>query len=159
MVVLGAVSVVVGGLVAAITGPLALAHGSWLAAYLVLVWGVGQFAMGTVESSRDSGPPERRRSTGWTQLACLNVGNAAVVVGTLTRQPLLVDAAVVLLLVAFVIALLGSTRRATQQLGDVAGVSANGAASGIIMWLYRVFIALLIISLPVGAVLAHLRDS
>jgi len=37
---LGAALVVVGGLVAAVTSPLALAKGSWLAAFLVLVCGV-----------------------------------------------------------------------------------------------------------------------
>ena len=39
---LGVALVVLGGLVAAVTGPLELAKGSWLAAYLVLVAGVSQ---------------------------------------------------------------------------------------------------------------------
>ncbi len=41
-----ALSVIVGGLVAAVAGPLGLAQGSWLAAYLVLVCGVGGWGSG-----------------------------------------------------------------------------------------------------------------
>ena len=43
--VLGSVGVVLGGLLAAVTGPLALPMGSWAAAYLVLVVGVGQIVL------------------------------------------------------------------------------------------------------------------
>ena len=45
-------SVVLGGLVAAVTEPLDLTHGSWVAAYLVLVGGVGQGAMGRARLRR-----------------------------------------------------------------------------------------------------------
>ncbi|MCE5292393.1 MAG: hypothetical protein LLG14_24605, partial [Nocardiaceae bacterium] len=48
LVVLGMSQVILGGLVAAVTRPLALTHGSWLAAYLVLVGGVAQYTMGRV---------------------------------------------------------------------------------------------------------------
>jgi len=41
MTVGGAGCVIVGGLVAAVTGPSGLEQGSWLAAYSVLVCGVG----------------------------------------------------------------------------------------------------------------------
>ena len=41
--------VVAGGLVAAVTGPLRLEHGSWAAAYLVLVGGVAQGALGIAQ--------------------------------------------------------------------------------------------------------------
>lgn len=158
MVMIGAVCIVAGGLIAAITSPLELVHGSWLAAYLVLVCGVAQFAMGIVELGHAAGSAgEIPRSRGWTQVVTLNIGNAGVIVGTLMRDPLIVDAAIVLLLVAFIIALLGSTGSATQSLGALAGLRHNGGATQFLTWLYRVFLVLLVISLPVGAVLAHLR--
>ena len=42
----GSSCVVVGGLVAAATGPTGFEDGSWVAAYLVLVGGVAQIALG-----------------------------------------------------------------------------------------------------------------
>lgn len=157
IVILGATFVVLGGLVAAVTGPMELMHGSWLAAYLVLVCGVAQFVIGIVESVQGSGAVLVPRSTGWTQLVCLNVGNAAVIVGTLTREPLVVDAAVVLLLVAFGIALFAARPEATQSVAVLAGFPADGVAHRVLTWTYRVFLVLLLVSLPVGAVLAHIR--
>ncbi len=50
LVVVGTCCVVLGGFVAAVTGPLTLADGSWLAAYLVLVGGLAQCALGQVPS-------------------------------------------------------------------------------------------------------------
>ena len=49
--VLGAGWVVSGGLVSAITGPLRLDHGSWVAAFSVLVAGVAQYAFGAAQSA------------------------------------------------------------------------------------------------------------
>ena len=46
LVDLGACGIVLGGLVAAVTGPLELEQGSWAAAYLVLVVGVAQVVVG-----------------------------------------------------------------------------------------------------------------
>ena len=158
LVVLGALFIVIGGLVAAVTGPLNLLHGSWLAAYLVLVCGVAQFAIGTMQGAQTHSRDLVPRRWGWAQLVCLNLGNAAVVVGTLTRQPLVVDVAVVLLVVAFGIALHAVRPWATRasQLA-VPGVSAAGSVSVFLVWLYRIFLVLLVVSLPVGSILAHLR--
>lgn len=156
LIVVGALCIVAGGLVAAITGPLDLFRGSWLAAYLVLVCGVAQFAMGTVELGHATGHASVPRGTGWTQVVCFNVGNAAVIVGTLTREPFVVDGAGVLLLVTLGIALYGARSSATHSLGALAGFTADSWVSGFLTWVYRVFLVLLVISLPVGAVLAHL---
>ena len=56
LLVAGAASIVLGGLVAAVTGPLELEHGSWAAAYLVLVSGVAQWVMGEARSWRPGSP-------------------------------------------------------------------------------------------------------
>lgn len=157
MIVIGALFIVSGGLVAAVTGPLKLVHGSWLAAYLVLVFGVAQLTIGAVQSSHQEGPAAAPPVRGWTQLVCLNVGNTGVIVGTLTRSPLVVDGAAVLLVVAFGIALHGARPSAMRTVGIPAVFAADGQASRLLMWFYRVFLTLLLVSLPVGSVLAHLR--
>jgi len=139
---IGAGLVVLGGLVAAATGPLALAKGSWLAAYLVLVCGVAQAAMGRVPSRSVRSP-----RSGWALLAGWNAGNAAVIAGSLVSQPVLVDAGGLLLLVVLVVLLVDTLRRSPD---DDAG---RRAARG----LFAALLLVLIVSIPIGLVLAHLR--
>lgn len=157
MVVIGGILVVLGGLIAAVTGPLELEHGSWLAAYLVLVCGVAQFAMGTVQSGQASSGEETSPRLGWAQLVSLNVGNAAVIVGTLTREPLVVDGGVVFLVIALGIALYAVRpwRRSAEE--TVAGLATTSGTGRFLLWTYRVFLVLLVVSLPIGSILAHLR--
>lgn len=45
-VIVGGVSIILGGLAAAATSPLGWEHGSWAAAYLVLVTGAAQLLLG-----------------------------------------------------------------------------------------------------------------
>lgn len=78
---LGGAAIIGGGLIAA-----AIAHRPtqplvWVAAYLVLVVGVAQYALGagqTLLSARAASAP-----TVWGQWALLNVGHAGVMAGTL----------------------------------------------------------------------------
>jgi hypothetical protein len=149
MVVAGACCVVLGGLVAAITEPLDLAHGSWLAAYLVLVCGVAQYAMGRVLEWQDS---ETVRSSNWprVQFGAWNLGNAGVIAGALATEPLLVDSGSVLLVLALVIALRASLSDDSES---------SEAASKLMIWAYRILLLILIVSIPVGILLSHLRNS
>ena len=154
MVATGAGAVVLGGLVAAVTGPLDLAHGSWAAAFLVLVCGVAQVAMG---ESRKRQPPVRRRpprsgsasgwTSGWTQWGCWNSGGVAIIVGTLVGRPWLVDLGSVLLFVALALAL-----DATRTGGRRAGGDSR-------LWFvtYRVVLLVLAVSIPIGIALSHIR--
>ncbi|MDN5761599.1 MAG: hypothetical protein L0H41_04710 [Microlunatus sp.] len=136
----GLAAVVAGGLIAA-----AIAHAPtqplvWLVAYLVLVVGVAQAALGIGQHRL----ADHRLTTTqlWTEFVLYNLGNAAVIVGTLLDLPLLVDGGGVLLVVALVGFLRGSRGRRTD---------------GTLRWLYRILIVLLLISVPVGLLLAHLR--
>jgi hypothetical protein len=136
----GAACVVLGGLVAAVSGPLHLALGSWTAAYLVLVAGVAQYAMGRACARRPL--TGRRMPWAWAQFGAWNAGNALVIAGSVAGIPWLVDAGSVLLLGALVVAF-GATRPASlPRWVDAA---------------YRVFLVLLAISNVVGAAIAHLR--
>ncbi len=147
LVVVGAGCVVLGGLVAALTGPLRLAQGSWLAAYLVLVCGVSQYAMGRVPALVAAAPTPDR--CGWTQLGCWNLGNAAVVVGTLLALPAVVDLGAAFLAAGLTIAWLVVRRTDTA--------SKRSRAARATVWVYRGWLLLLLVSLPVGMLLAQLR--
>jgi hypothetical protein len=133
----GVTFVVVGGLVAAVTGPLQLDRGSWLAAYLVLVCGVAQCVLSSQQHLLATAPPARS----WTWLVAWNSGNLLVVLGALTRVPLLADLGGVLLGCAVVVAL-ARTRGAARRLRAV---------------LFRVTYVVLLVSIPVGLTISHLR--
>lgn len=132
--------IVAGGFIAAVTGPLGLEHGSWLAAYLVLVGGVATAAVGVAQQNLPPAPPERSHAR--LELGCLCVGNAAVIVGTLITSPLLVDVGGVILAIGLAIAFVlvrGSTAHRTLTIA------------------YRCLLVFVIVSIPVGLVLAHVR--
>lgn len=152
MVVLGALGVVSGGLVAAVSDPLSLAKGGWLAAYLVLVCGVGQYVMGLVQARPEVRPTGAGH--GWTQVLCWNVGNLGVVVGTLAGVVWVVDLSAVLLLVALGAALaVVSPGRLSD--GREPGRPGRGRGERLAWWAYRAMLLVLVVSLPVGVVLAH----
>ena len=84
LVGLGRAGVVVGGFVAAFTGPFGWTKGSWVAAYLVLVLGVGQYVMGRARAGTGDADP-----AGWIQLAGWNLGSLLVIGGTLLELSLI----------------------------------------------------------------------
>lgn len=139
--VLALVWVISGGLVAAVTGPLGLEHGSWSAAFQVLVGGVMQGVLGIAQHRLAA----RRVGRGalLAQLVAWNLGCAAVIGGTLLEAPLLVDAGGLALVVAMVLMIRAVGRR-TQ--GPVWA-----------LWLFRAALAVTMVSIPVGLVLAHVR--
>lgn len=139
-VALGGTAIVAGGLVAAVTGPTGFDEGSWLAAYLVLVGGVALIALGVGQASFAARSPSRPTVVG--QLAAWSLSTAAVVAGTLASVPVLTavgGAVLVAVLVTFVTSVRGS------------------GTSGRLVWLYRGTILLLLVSIPIGLVLAWQR--
>lgn len=140
----GIAAIVVGGLVAAVTGPLQLAKGSWLAAYLVLICGVGQCLLARQDrllgpSSAATRSGAGRRST-WITTLWIS-GNALVISGALSALPLIADLGGAALGAALVLALIGT----------------RGSPATTRAWLLRACFLALIISIPVGLVLTHLR--
>ena len=138
--IVGSCCVVVGGLVAAIAAPLKLDHGSWLAAYLVLVCGVAQCAIGT--QSQLAALPVRAWSY-WIELICWNVGNAAVITGTLAGLPIVADIGGVPLLIALVVTI-RVVRTSSRRLLSCG---------------YRAAMGALIVSIPIGLTLAQLHPA
>ncbi|GAB3611767.1 hypothetical protein [Humibacter ginsengisoli] len=138
---IGSAFVVLGGLVAAVSTPLRFASGPWLAAYLVLVCGVAQCLFGIM---RRYVAPSPMTGVGFpVELVCWNLGNAAVVVGDLVRIPFVVGIGGALLVVMLVLQLL-HLRHVAARLRWAA-------------WLYGIVVAVLLVSIPIGIVLAALQ--
>jgi hypothetical protein len=125
-------------MVAAVTAPAPTEHSSWTAAYLVLVAGVAQIGLGGGLALVPRHVPPVR----WlrAQLLLWNVGNAAVVVGTLGGWLPLTDVGG-LMLVATLLAAGWVTR--FPRIRRWQWVCLRGA------------LVLLLVSVPVGLVLAR----
>lgn len=137
-VAVAGVMIVAGGLVAAINSAAPFAHGSWLAAYLVLVGGVAQLLLG-VGCLALPAPRLSARLRG-AQLGLWNAGNAAVAAGVLTGAVGLVIAGSVAVLAAVGGFAVGG-----------GAVPANGRGRVI---LYRIALVGLAGSVVIGSILA-----
>lgn len=138
----GTICVILGGLIAAVASPLSLDKGSWAAAYLVLPAGVVQVI---IAWARVFLAGEDKPAGGfWVGFACWNAGNAAVILGTLAHSPAVVVAGAVLLVVAIL-----------QQLWQVRGTDSSRTWQ---LWVYRLIMVVLLVSIPVGSVLSALRN-
>ena len=137
-VALGTACVVAGGLVAAGVAMAPSELGSWAAAYLVLVGGVAQVALGVGQALLAPQQPGRRaiaaELTGW------NAGNGAVLAGTLLSATWLADVGGALLVATMALAL--------------AGVRGAARRPSWPLHLYRALLALVLVSIPVGLVIA-----
>jgi hypothetical protein len=143
--VLGAAGIIGGGLVSAVTGPLSWEHGSWAAAYLVLVLGVAQLVFGVGQAWLAREVPGRL-TIGW-ELLGWNVGSALVIAGSVLERPVVVDVGGVLLVVALALfAVAVRSGRPPEVVGSV--------------WFRRVYLLLvlvILVSIPIGLVLAAVR--
>ena len=140
---LGWAGILAGGLVAAVSDPLDVYRGSWMAAYLVLVVGVAQVMMSWARRHWGTS----RAAAGWAQCAAWNIGSAGVIAGTLADTSLIVFVSSAVLVAALVIASL-DTRRARPTSGDALRLLA-----------YRALLVILAVSIPVGMVLSYLRHA
>ncbi|MGB3410611.1 MAG: hypothetical protein WBA45_05390 [Microthrixaceae bacterium] len=142
--VIGSACVVAGGLVAAVTGPLDLGDGSWLAAYLVLVGGVAQIGLGIGQSALALVAPEpnlvRREVLTW------NLGNLGVVVGSLLGSALVTSVGGLILAVA-----LWSFLTGVRLI--------RGSAPGALLVIYRGLATFVLLSIPVGLAMSWVRNA
>lgn len=135
----GAAYVVSGGLVAAVTSVVSSEHGAWTAAYLVLVAGVAQLALGIGQAELAPAMPSRRLVR--AELATWNAGSLAVIVGTLADTTVVVDVGGTLLVVGLAL--------------FTSAVAGSTAGRGRILLLYRLLAGGLLLSIPVGLLLAR----
>ena len=139
----GALSVVTGGIVAAaIAAPTPTRHGVWAVAYLILVVGVCQIALGAGQALLAAAPPPPR-AVGATAVV-FNLANLGVLAGVLTDRVAVLNAGSVLLLVALVLFLIGVHRSDRR---------------GWVLHLYRWVVTVLVISIPIGLVITTVGAS
>ncbi|GAA1026430.1 MULTISPECIES: hypothetical protein [Amycolatopsis] len=139
---LGIGCAVAGGLASAVIAPHPTPHGAWAVAYLVLVGGIAQVGLGIGQALLAPAPPARRLVV--AEVAAWNVGNAAVLGGTLSDAMPVVDLGGAILAVGLALLVLG-----------VRGGSPDGRAR----WVrhgFQALVVLLLVSIPVGLVLARI---
>lgn len=140
-VAVGSGLIVAGGLVAAVTRPTGFEQGAWVAAFLVLVGGVAQILVGGGQAALVADAPSR--TTLAVELATWNIACAATVIGTLIASPPLTTvggAALIASLVVFLVAVLR-----------------HGARPGWARTVYVTVVGFVLLSTPVGLVLAWIR--
>jgi hypothetical protein len=139
----GAVSVVAGGMAAAVTGPLQWSHGSWVAAFLVLVAGVTQLGIGAGQAQLSATSPTVAFVA--AQCGLWNVGCATVITGTLLSSPLAVAAGSAPLMAVFV-----------MSVAALKGQS--GSPRSVVLVGYRLLLLVVLASVPIGIALAFARS-
>jgi hypothetical protein len=142
-VLIGSTLTIAGGLVAAVSRPTGFAHGSWLAAYLVLVGGVAQIGLGAGQAWLAEKPPSR--SATMVELTTWNVGIVAVIIGTLLGTPVV------------------TTLGAAASVGSIAIFLARSRYTRLehprLCVLYRGISVIVLVSSPIGIALAWIRHS
>ena len=138
ILVVGGLGIIAGGLLSAATASAPTRHIAWAVAYLVLVVGVAQLCLGVGQAVLGERAP--RWSVTLAELVFFNLGNAGVLIGTVLETPWLVDVGGVALVVALVYFMVGAR--------------GNGAPKWL-RYLYWFVIVVLLISIPVGLVLAR----
>lgn len=134
----GAACVVAGGLLAAVTAHAPTEGATWAVAYLVLVAGVGQVALGVGQAVLSARTLPPRLLT--AELIAWNGGNAAVLAGTLLGIRPLLDAGSGLLVVALVL---------------FAHHTRGGGGPQLLLLAYRALVGVVLVSIPIGLLLAR----
>lgn len=137
---------VAGGFVAAITAHEPTEHATWATAYLVLVGGVATLGLAIGRGFLSPEQVSSRRLA--SELAAWVVGNALVVTGTVADTTWLVDLGGVFLVVALALVALGVR-------GGQGG--RGGRGPGWVRAGFSALVVLLLVSIPVGLVLARVR--
>ncbi|MGH9083193.1 MAG: hypothetical protein ACRDWN_07605 [Acidimicrobiales bacterium] len=137
--IVGGLAIFAGGCLSAAGGEAPSRHLSWASAYLVLVWGLAQVFLGGIQPLVTSSALSGRLVT--AQLAAFNLGNAAVLAGTLSRIPAALGAGSAFLLAS--LALFAWATRSSER------------NRRLLVVVNRLVLVALAVSVPVGAALAH----
>ncbi len=146
-VALGTGAVIVGGLLAAVVAHDPTEKPVWASAYLVLVVGVGQIGLALGRTLLATRVVAARGVA--IEFLVFALGNVGVVLGTLTDTVWLVDVGGALLLVALV-SMIWGVRSSTD-----ARTVRRSPWTTWLLWSFRVLVAVLVVSIPVGLVLAR----
>lgn len=145
--VLGTLSAVAGGLLAGVVAHEPTEKPVWASAYLVLVAGLGEVGLALGRALLAPRPPTSGAVA--RDFTVFALGNAAVIVGTLVDAVWFVDVGGALLVVALALMVWGVR-------AGVEAVERTPRAWVVwLLWLYRVLVVVLLVSIPVGLVLAR----
>ncbi len=136
---IGVACVAIGGLLSAVNSVNPTEHGSWAAAYLVLVMGLGQIALALGQALLAGTPPSQPVLL--TELLTWNAGGALVLIGTLVGPALLVDVGGILLVITLALV--------------IASVRTPGAGPRWHRTLFLALVIVLLVSIPIGLVLSR----
>lgn len=140
-VVIGAASVLLGGVLSAASAGSPSYTASWAVAYIVLVAGAAQLVLGIGQAELASKRPSAALIA--AQVLALNLSNVAVLLGTLIGTTMLTYTGAGLLVVAlamFIWAVRGARKHRTW-----------------LLYGFRFMVAVLLVSAPIGLVIAHSR--
>lgn len=139
--VAGGISIILGGLVSAVSRPLAWDLGSWAAAYLVLVGGVAQIGLGGGQAWIADDAPDP--VTAYGQVALWNLSVMATLAASLLGVPALTTVSGVATVAALAWFLI-----ATRRVRPGPRWSA---------WVFRTVVGVVLVSTPVGVALSWIR--
>jgi hypothetical protein len=145
----GVACIVAGGLLAAATAYVTTQKTAWATAYIVLVGGMAQVALGAAVAWL---APTASRHLAWWAFAGWNLGNAGVLGGQLGGVLLLTDLGTVILVAALVTVLVAARSRRRAP-GGASGLPSPHPA---VLWAFRGLVVLLAVTMPIGVILAHL---
>lgn len=137
----GGASVIAGGLTAAVTGPIQWGHGSWVAAFLVLVAGVAQIGVGAGQAYLAPLTPSATFIA--AQCVMWSAGCATVIAGTLLSSPEVV--------------VVGSAPLVAAVVMSIIALRGSRAKRSAFLVLYRLLLVVLLASIPIGVALARAR--
>lgn len=138
-VIFGFAAIAAAGLLAAVTASIPQRQILWAIAYLVLVVGIAQIGLGAGQAWLAERPIGAPLLT--AQFVAFNLGNAGVIGGTFADTSLLVDAGGAALVVSLILFVRGTRASTTSWLKTV----------------YWILLVILIVSIPIGLILSHLR--
>ncbi|MEO7423468.1 MAG: hypothetical protein ABIU87_13905 [Ornithinibacter sp.] len=138
-VAIGVACVAIGGILSAVNSVDPTEHGSWAAAYLVLVMGLGQIALALGQALLSSTPTSRPVLL--TEVVSWNLGGALVLIGTLVGPALLVNVGGILLVVTLALV--------------VTSVRTPGPGPRWHRILFLALVLVLLVSIPIGLVLSR----
>jgi hypothetical protein len=140
---IGGAGILAGGLVSAASAASPSYLASWTVAYLVLVVGFAQVLLGIGQAQLAARRPPAALVL--AEVLAFNLANVAVVAGSLASLVVLTWVGALLIVVAMALFIWAARGGPTGNRG--------------LLWLYRAMIVLLLVSAPIGIILAHSRIS